>query len=59
MDLRVTSEVLQGGALRGGDEGVVVKMKGRSRKVVVFLGVMIGGRLLHLEEEVWREEGRG
>jgi hypothetical protein len=58
MDLRVTSEVLQGGALRGGDEGVVVKMKGRSRKVVVFLGVMIGGRLLHLEEEVWREEGR-
>jgi hypothetical protein len=59
MDLRVTSEVLQGGALRGGEEGVVVKMKGRSRKVVVFLGVMIGGRLLHLEEEVWREEGRG
>jgi hypothetical protein len=58
MDLRVTSEVLQGGALRGGEEGVVVKMKGRSRKVVVFLGVMIGGRLLHLEEEVWREEGR-
>lgn len=54
----MTSEVLQGGALRGGEEGVVVKMKGRSRKVVVFLGVMIGGRLLHLEEEVWREEGR-
>ena len=64
IDLRVTSEVLKGGALRGGEEGVVVRMKGRSREVVVvmvmlFLGVMIGGCLLHLEEEVWREEGRG
>lgn len=42
-------------------------MKGRSHREVVvvvmvvllFLGVMIGGCLLHLEEEVWREEGRG
>jgi len=64
IDLRVTSEVLKGGALKGGEEGVVVRMKGRSREVVVvmvmlFLGVMIGGCLLHLEEEVWREEGRG
>lgn len=70
IDLRVTSEVLQGGALRGREEGVVVRMKGRSREVVLmvvvvvvmvllFLGVMIGGCLLHLEEEVWREEGRG
>ena len=50
--------------MKGGEEGVVVRMKGRSREVVVvmvmlFLGVMIGGCLLHLEEEVWREEGRG
>jgi len=64
IDLRVTSEVLQGGALRGGEERVVVRMKGRSRRevvlmvvvvvvmVVLFLGVMIGGCLLHLEEEV-------
>jgi di/tricarboxylate transporter len=64
--LRVTSEVLEGGALRGGEERVVVRMKGRSPRevvlmvvVVLFLGVMIGGCLLHLEEEVWREEWRG
>jgi di/tricarboxylate transporter len=57
--LRVTSEVLEGGALRGGEERVVVRMKGRSPRevvlmvvVVLFLGVMIGGCLLHLEEEV-------
>jgi hypothetical protein len=54
IDLRVTSEVLEGGALRGGEERVVVRMKGRSPRevVVLFLGVMIGGCLLHLEEEV-------
>jgi hypothetical protein len=61
--LRVTSEVLEGGALRGGEERVVVRMKGRSPRevvlMVVVVGVMIGGCLLHLEEEVWREEWRG
>ena len=58
-----TSEVLEGWALGGGEEWVVVRMKGRREVVlmvvVVFLGVMIGRCLLHLEEEVWREEGRG
>lgn len=45
----------------------MVRMKGRSSEVVLvvvvvvmlFLMLMIGGCLLHLEEEVWREEGRG
>lgn len=42
----------------------MVRMKGRRQVVVfmvvlMFLGVMIGRCLLHLEEKIWREEGRG
>lgn len=66
MDVPTATEVLEGGALGGGEEGVVLGM-GRREVVlmvvvvvlVVFLGVMLRWCLLHVEEEIWREEGGG
>jgi hypothetical protein len=54
-----TWEVLERRTLGRWEEGVVVRMKGRRRQLVavVFLRVMIWWRLLHLEQEVWGEEG--
>ena len=56
-----TSEVLEGRALGGREEGVVVRRAERRKVVlmvvVVFLGVMRRWCLLHVEEEIGREEG--